>query len=138
MEVSDIIRLLFVMTGVALIVITILSLARRKITETISMAWGLFALVLILAGIFLRPTEVAHYVSKMGLTLILAAGLCIIVGLYFISLQVSVLTRKNQELAMQVSLLNQENEQILKSLKKLQDEREKWEGNENEKTAVCD
>ena len=39
--------------------------------------------------------------------------------LFKISEYVSVLSRKNQELAMQVSLLNQENERILTELQQL-------------------
>ena len=44
---------------------------------------------------------------------------CVIEAAWFISIQVSLLIRKNQELAMQVSLLNQENEQILAKISEL-------------------
>lgn len=43
----------------------------------------------------------------------------LILFLFKISEYVSVLSRKNQELAMQVSLLNQENERILTELQQL-------------------
>ena len=44
-------------------------------------------------------------------------------GLWFISTQVSILKRKNQELAMQVSLLNNDCEKILRELEKLKREK---------------
>lgn len=43
----------------------------------------------------------------------------LVLFLFKISEYVSVLNRKNQELAMQVSLLNQENERILTELQQL-------------------
>ena len=64
-----------------------------------------------------------RYVSTRGLilTIIIVSG--VLWGLWFISTQVSILKRKNQELAMQVSLLNQENERILHRLGILTDEK---------------
>lgn len=40
--------------------------------------------------------------------------------LWFISTQLSILMRKNQELAMQISLLNQDGERMLKKLEELE------------------
>ena len=39
--------------------------------------------------------------------------------MWFVSTQVSILLRKNQELAMQTSLLNQDSEYMLKEIKEL-------------------
>lgn len=60
-----------------------------------------------------------RYVSTRGLilTIIIVSG--VLWGLWFISTQVSILKRKNQELAMQVSLLNKDYEKIIKELEKL-------------------
>ena len=71
-----------------------------------------------------------RYVSTRGLilTIIIVSG--VLWGLWFISTQVSILKRKNQELAMQVSLLNNDYEKIIKELEKL--EKEKYE-----KSTVC-
>lgn len=64
-----------------------------------------------------------HYVSTRGLilTIIIVSG--VLWGLWFISTQVSILKRKNQELAMQVSLLNNDYEKIIKELEKLKKEK---------------
>ena len=63
------------------------------------------------------------YVSTRGLilTIIIVSG--VLWGLWFISTQVSILKRKNQELAMQVSLLNNDCEKILRELEKLKREK---------------
>ena len=64
-----------------------------------------------------------RYVSTRGLilTIIIVSG--ILWGLWFISTQVSILKRKNQELAMQISLLNNDYEKIIKELEKLEKEK---------------
>lgn len=64
-----------------------------------------------------------RYVSTRGLilTIIIVSG--VLWGLWFISTQVSILKRKNQELAMQVSLLNNDYEKIIKELEKLKKEK---------------
>lgn len=63
------------------------------------------------------------YVSTRGLilTIIIVSG--VLWGLWFISTQVSILKRKNQELAMQISLLNNDYEKIIKELEKLEKEK---------------
>ena len=55
--------------------------------------------------------------------LIMIAVIVVVYGAWFISTQVSILMRKNQELAMQISLLNQENEQIMKRVQMLEQEK---------------
>ena len=64
-----------------------------------------------------------RYVSTRGLilTIIIVSG--VLWGLWFISTQVSILKRKNRELAMQVSLLNNDYEKITKELEKLEKEK---------------
>lgn len=64
-----------------------------------------------------------RYVSTRGLilTIIIVSG--VLWGLWFISTQVSILKRKNRELAMQVSLLNNDYEKIIKELEKIEKEK---------------
>lgn len=71
----------------------------------------------------LNPSQMKRYVSTRGLilTIIIVSG--VLWGLWFISTQVSILKRKNQELAMQVSLLNNDCEKILRELEKLKREK---------------
>ena len=60
-----------------------------------------------------------EYISVAGLILLLIIFYGVLYAAYFVSLWISELSRKNQELAIQVSLLNQENERILRNLSEL-------------------
>ena len=75
--------------------------------------------LLMKAGLLLQPYQLDHYVSKRVLILILLMVLSAVWGLWFISTQVSILMRRNQELAMQLSLLNQDSEKLMKELKEI-------------------
>lgn len=69
------------------------------------------------------------------------ALIAVLWGMWFISTQVSILMRKNQEIAMQTSLLNQDCVQLLKKIESLEEELEQYkkdEGTEHEKSTVCD
>lgn len=99
-------------TGVVLLVIVLLSLAKRRMTEPFCLAWGFFALLLLLAGFLLHPTELDRYISATGMLLILFLFYSVLVSAYALSRALSVLIRKNRELAVQVSILNMEMERI--------------------------
>lgn len=119
MKPGTILQIIMVATGVCLFFITTNSLAKRKMTESFCLAWGLISVVLVLAGLFLRPAGWSRYLSNMGMLLVLMIGYSVLYVAYFLSSKVSELARKNQELAMQVSLLNQENRRIMKQLEQL-------------------
>ena len=123
MEVGDILRLFVIVSGVFMVVGVILSLAKRKMTEPFCLAGVFLSALMILSGALLNPSQMKHYVSTRGLilTIIIVSG--VLWGLWFISMQVSILKRKNQELAMQVSLLNNDYEKIIKELEKLEKEK---------------
>ena len=120
MRLGDILQIIMIATGVILLIVTIGSLARRRMTDSFCLAWGLIALILVLAGIFLRPSELARYISTMGLLMVVAIGFCVVYVAYFMSTKVSELVRQNQELAIQVSLLVQENECILERMEQME------------------
>ncbi len=121
MVVGEILRGVIIIVGILLFWLTVLSLAKRKMTETFCLIWGGVSVVVILAGILLRPVLLQNYISTTGMVLVSLVAFCFICGAYFISTMISELTRKNQELAIQVSLLKRENEKILGII-------EKWEG----------
>lgn len=124
MQTGEVLRIIMIAAGVLIFMQTILSLAKRRLKEQFCLLWGVISLLLVLAGIILRPVTLSQYVSGTGLLLIIVAGGCIVCCLYFLSMQLSVLSRKNQELAMQVSLLNQENERILAALEEFREKNE--------------
>lgn len=119
MYAGTILQVIMIATGIFLLIITVTSLALRRMTESFCLAWGLISVMLVIAGIFLRPAGWSRYLSNVGMALVLLVGFCIIYVAYFLSAKVSELSRKNQELAIQVSLLNQENERILARLEEL-------------------
>ncbi len=119
MEPGNVLQIIMIATGVFLLAVTVGSLARRKMTESFCLAWGLIALILVTAGFILRPSEIARYISNWGLVLALMIGFCVVYVAYFMSAKVSELSRKNQELAIQVSLLRQQNEHILEQIQEL-------------------
>ena len=115
----DILRVIIIITGIFLFGLTISSLARRKMTESFCLTWGLMAIIMILGGLFLRPYGIAELISPAGLLMIIIIGFCVIFGAFYVTGKVSELTRKNQELAIQVSLINQENRIMMEQLEAL-------------------
>lgn len=106
--------------GICLLVMAVLSLAKRKMTETFCLAWAIVSVLLVICGAILNPSELERYISLRTLILILLITIGVVWILWFISTQLSILSRKNQELAMQISLLNQDSERILKKLEYLE------------------
>lgn len=125
MTVGVLLRIFMVLTGVILLLTTISSLAKRKMTETVCLAWGLVSVVCILAGILLRPYGISSYISMTGLLLIMIIGIVVLYGAFFVSTKLSELARKNHELAVQVSLLNHENCIMMKKMEQLEEELKK-------------
>lgn len=119
MAVGDVLRLFVIIAGIYMLLKAILSLAKRKMTEPFCLAWALLAALMILSGILLNPSQMDRYVSTRGLILIIIVVSGILWGLWFISTQVSILKRRNQELAMQISLLNHDYEKMLRELEEL-------------------
>ena len=123
MAVGDVLRLFVIVAGVYMFLKAILSLAKRKMTEPFCLAWAVLSALMILSGILLNPSQLDGYISTRGLSLIIIIVSGILWGLWFISTQVSILKRRNQELAMQISLLNNDCEKILRELEKLKREK---------------
>ena len=121
MAVGDFLRVSMVVAGILLLLTTISSLAKRKMTETVCLVWGLVSIVFILAGILLRPYGISRYISMTGLLLITIIGLVVLYSALFISTKLSELARKNHELAVQVSLLNHENSELIKRVEWLEE-----------------
>lgn len=115
-----IIRVFLIAMGVVLLVSTVFSLARRVMTETFCLVWGVLSVMLVIAGLVLQPREWSNYISTSGSIILIGAAVCIIWCAFFMTKQLSVLNRKNQEMAMQISLLNQENEKIMEQIATIQ------------------
>ena len=123
MAVGDVLRLFVIVAGAYMFLKAILSLAKRKMTEPFCLAWAVLSALMIFSGILLNPSQLDGYISTRGLILIIIIVSGILWGLWFISTQVSILKRKNQELDMKISLLNNDCEKILRELEKLKREK---------------
>lgn len=106
----------------------------RKLTVNLAIVWEISSVILIAAGISPVLSSWTHHISTgTGLMLLFMGAACLWGG-FQLSLLVSRLAMKNQELAMQVSLLIQENEEIAKQLEELEGRMREYE----EKTFVRD
>ena len=105
-------RIVLILLGCYLLVMTLLSLARRKMSELFCLVWALMSVLMVLTGLLLKPSSIERFISARGFILIIIALFGVLWGLWFISTQVSILIRKNQELAIQISLLNQDIERL--------------------------
>ena len=105
-------RIVLILLGCYLLVMTLLSLARRKMSEQFCHVWALMSVLMVLTGLLLKPSSIERFISARGFILIIIALFGVLWGLWFISTQVSILIRKNQELAIQISLLNQDIERL--------------------------
>lgn len=105
-------RVVLILLGCYLLVMTLLSLAKRKMSEQFCLVWALMSVLMVLIGVLLKPSYIERFLSVRGFILIMIALFGVLWGLWFISTQVSILIRKNQELAIQISLLNQDIERL--------------------------
>ncbi len=111
-----VVQILLVAAGVIILVIDVALLAKRKLSEPISVTWGFAAIIFILAGISLRPNGWINYISPAGLIMLSILGMLALVGLFMASSRMSELIRKNTEMAMNISLLNQEIVELKKDI----------------------
>lgn len=119
MIIGDFLKIFMIILGIYLLCMTLLSLAKRKMTEQFCLVWAVMASLMIVAGILFNPSQIGRYISVRGMLLVFIILTGAIWGMWFVSTQVSILLRKNQELAMQTSLLNQDSEYMLKEIKEL-------------------
>lgn len=112
-------QLTLVIAGILLFLRTLHLLARKILTETISMFWAFVSFLLVLAGIILIPFDWEQYIST-GALIIVAIGFALVFeGMFYFGKLLSNNIRKIQELAMQISLLNQEHIKVNQYLSSL-------------------
>ena len=115
-----IIRILMVGTGILFLVLAFWAYTRQKLNDSMALIWAFVSIALVITG---AVPAVSKHLSESILIFMFIICLLLLFLLFKVSKAVSVLSMKNQELAMQVSLLNQENERILHKLGILTDEK---------------
>lgn len=119
MSTAAIVKFSVILVGIGIMAITFVLHAKKKLTINLAVTWELLGLAAILSGAAPKFSAWSSRLSIGSLAVLLITGLLIVWGVYQMTIQISSLLMKNQELAMQVSLLNQENERIIKELEKL-------------------
>ena len=115
-----IIRILMVGPVILLFVLAYWAYTRQKLNDSMALIWAFVSIALVITG---AVPAVSKHLSESLLIFMFIICLLLLFLLFKVSKAVSVLSMKNQELAMQVSLLNQENERILHKLGILTDEK---------------
>ena len=103
-----IIQIFLITVGVLSLIVDVALLAKRKLSEPISVTWGFAAIIFVIAGIVLRPDLWMSYISMPALIMIFVLIVLAVIAVFLGSTRMSELIRKNTEMAMNISLLNQE------------------------------
>ena len=117
--------------GALFLVRSVLSLAKRNMTESFCVFWNLISLLMIFAGILLHPSELNSMISFEGSLMFLIAVVATLEIAFYLSKSLSSLTRRNRELTMQVSLL-------LHEVDRLHNQNAESVGDTDEEAAVRD
>ena len=119
MNTAVIVKTCVILVGIGIMAITFVLHAEKKLTVNLAVTWELLGIAAILSGAVPKFSGWSSRLSLGSLVVLLMAALLVLWGVYQMTIQISSLIMKNQELAIQVSLLNQENERILKELERL-------------------
>lgn len=119
MSTATIIKVCVILAGLGIMAVTFVLHAEKKLTINLAVTWELLGLAVILSGAVPKFSGWSSRLSLGSLAVLLLTGFLVVWGMYQMTIQISSLLMKNQELAMQVSLLNQENERIIKELERL-------------------
>ena len=84
-------RIVLILLGCYLLVMTLLSLARRKMSEQFCLVWALMSVLMVLTGFLLKPSSIERFISARGFILIIISLFGVLWGLWFFSTQVSIL-----------------------------------------------
>ncbi|MBP5554652.1 MAG: hypothetical protein J6X94_07255 [Lachnospiraceae bacterium] len=116
-----ILKIVIILLGAFLLGDAIFSLAKRRMTESFCLMWGLISVITIIVGIIIQPSKLSDFLSPMSFALILMTLYPLLHIALFFSHTISDLVRKNNELAINVSLLISENEELKKMIEEIKD-----------------
>ena len=103
-------RIIVIVAGSFLLLLTFYMYAKRKLTDSIALGWALFSAVIIMAGAIRAWSGWSRALALASYPMVFSVSGLIILIIFRHSIHLSLMIMKNQELAMHVSLLNQENE----------------------------
>ena len=79
-----ILKTVILVMGIIMFVITVSSLAKRRMNESFCLAWGIISVAIIVAGCMLHPSQIGEYISNLGLILILIIFFSVVYAAYFV------------------------------------------------------
>mgnify|MGYP007094044178 CR=1 FL=1 len=118
MSTAAIVKACVILMGIGIMIVTFVLHAKKKLTVNLAVTWELLGIAAI-SGAVPRFSGWSSRIGLGSLVVLLITALLVLWGVYQMTIQISSLLMKNQELAILVSLLNQENERILRELEKL-------------------
>lgn len=116
-SISTMLKLCLIVYGILFFCRSILSLAKRRLTESFCVFWTVLSLIMIISGILLNPISLNAMISIEGFILIVTTAFSVIEAAYYLSKWISQLERKNRELTMQVALLISDVEALREDLR---------------------
>lgn len=119
MNTAIIVKIGMIVTGLLIMGLTFYLHAVKKLAVNLAVAWEGIGVGLVLIGAIPVLSAWCYLVGEGTIIAMFLVGSVVVWSGYELSIQISSLAMKTQELAMQVSLLNQENERILNELSKL-------------------
>ena len=119
MSTATIVKFCVILVGIGIMAITFVLHAEKKLTVNLAVTWELLGIAAILSGAVPKFSGWSSRLSFGSLVVLLITAFLVLWGVYQMTIQISSLIMKNQELAIQVSLLNQENERILQEWENL-------------------
>ena len=119
MNTAIIVKIGMIATGLWIMGLTFYLHAVKKLAVNLAVAWEGIGVGLVLIGAIPVLSAWCYLVGEGTIIAMFLVGSVVVWSGYELSIQISSLAMKTQELAMQVSLLNQENERILNELSKL-------------------
>ena len=122
MNASLFFRIIVIVAGSFLLLLTFYMYAKRKLTDNIALGWALFSAVIIMAGAVRAWSGWSRELALASYPMVFSVSGMIILIIFRHSIHLSLMIMKNQELAMHVSLLNQEHEEMLKRLRYMEEQ----------------
>lgn len=121
MSTGIIMRTGLIVIGVFIMALSFVLHAKRRLTVNLAVVWEFVGIALILTGAVPVFSSWCYLLANGTVIAMFVVGAFVLWGCYEVCILISVLSMKNQELAVQVSLLNQENELLLNEMKKKQE-----------------
>ena len=119
MSVAVLLRIGIVVTGLLIMWQAFYMHAVKKLAINLAVAWECIGIGLVLVGAIPVLSAWRYQVGEGTAVAMFLVGAVAVWSGYELSIQISVLSMKMQEIAMQVSLLYQENERMLNKLSEL-------------------